>query len=166
MRKTASEHKQDIIADLVAARENLLAIIRQLPPGCLDIPCIGTLNIKDLVAHLVGWDFTNLQAVQEILAGQRPSFFQYYDTDWRSYNARLVETYRKETFDAMLAEVTVSRQQLITFLYALPAADILQGKSPKEQGRTVTIRYLLHAEAADERKHSVQVDAFRASVIS
>lgn len=119
----------------------------------------------DLFAHLVGWDFTNLQAVQEIISGQRPSFFKFYDPDWHSYNARLVETYRKEPFDDLLAEAAASHGQLVMFLQALPAAVILQGKSPKEQGRSVTIRNLLRAEAADERKHCAQLQDFLAKVV-
>jgi hypothetical protein len=53
----------------------------------------------------VGWDTTNLQAIQEILAGQYPTFSQYFDRDWQSYNARLVEQYKKDPFAELLAEV-------------------------------------------------------------
>ena len=161
MRKSASDHKDALLADLAAARENLLAVIRELPPHCLDEPCIGFWTVKDLIAHLVGWDITNLQAVKEILAEQRPSFFQHYDPDWQSYNARLVETYRREPLEALISEVGVSHVQLLSFLQSLPADVVIRGKSPKEQGRPVTIRNLLRAEAADERKHCQQVQTFR-----
>jgi hypothetical protein len=166
MRNTASKHKQVLIDHLTAAREDLLTVIRQLPAGSLNQPCIGTWCVKDLVAHLVGWDFTNLRAAQEILAGQRPSFFQYYDADWHSYNARLVETYRREPFEALLAEASSSRGQLIAFLQSMSPQQILEGKSPKEQGRTITIRNLLRSEAEDERKHCAQVRAFLAAVLT
>ncbi len=165
MRKSPSERKDALLNDLVAARESLLAVVRELPPGCLDAPCIGTWSVKDLLAHLIGWDVTNLQAVKEILAGQRPSFFQYYDPDWRSYNARLVGTYRKEPFEALLAESADTHKQLIAFLQSLPANDILLGKSPKEQGRSVTIHNLLRSEAEDERKHCAQVHTFGSTVL-
>lgn len=161
MRRTPAEQKQMIIDDLAAARNTLLAAVRDLPPDSRDATCIGIWTIKELVAHLIGWDFTNLQAVKEILAGQRPSFFQHYDTDWRSYNARLVETYRIEPLEALLESAVASHQQLVAFLQGLPPAVILEGKSPKEQGRVITIRRLLNAEAQDERKHCAQVQAYR-----
>jgi hypothetical protein len=164
MRKTPSDDKNVLLADLIAARENLLAVVSSLPPGCQDASCIGTWSVKDLVAHLVGWDLTNLQAVNEILAGQRPSFFQYYDPDWQHFNARLVETYRKEPFDALLSAAADSHQQFLAFLQSLPPDTVLKGKSPKELGRSVTIRNLLLSEAADERKHCEQVLAFGAKV--
>jgi hypothetical protein len=170
MRKTPSDHVQALhvqalIDDLIAVRASLLAAVRELPPDCLDEPCIGTWAVKDLLAHLIGWDETNLQAVKDILAGQRPSFFQYYDPDWRSYNASLVKTYRIEPFQTLLAEAAKSHSHLVEFLQSLPAEAILQGKSPREQGRSVTIRNLLRAEAADERKHCIQVQEFRAKVL-
>ncbi len=159
--QTPAEQKQMIIDDLAAARNTLLAVVRDLPPDSQDTPCIGTWTVKDLVAHLVGWDFTNLQAIKEILTGQRPSFFQYHDTDWRSYNAQLVETYRIEPLEALLESAAASHQQLVAFLQGLPPAVVLEGKSPKEQGRVITIRRLLNAEAQDERKHRDQVQAYR-----
>ena len=68
----------------------------ELPPLLHDQVLLGIWTIKDLLAHLIGWDFTNLQAIQQILAGQYPTFFKYYDKDWQSYNARLVLEYRVE----------------------------------------------------------------------
>src|SRR5512139_3557060 len=98
MARTAEQLKEELITDLIAARQCLLAEIKAMPVEKLDDACIGTWCIKDLLAHLIGWDFTNLKAVQEILTGQRPTFFQHYDKDWQSYNARLVAAYRREPF--------------------------------------------------------------------
>ena len=165
MRKTANDHKQDLIDGLIAARASVLVEAGKLPPEQLEAPCIGIWCVKDLIAHLVGWDFTNLQAVQEILEGMRPSFFQYYDPDWRSYNARLVNMYRIEPFETLMCTVADSHLKFVTFLKALPAEDILLKKSPKEQGRTITIRNLLRTETKDECNHSAQVQAFRAKAL-
>lgn len=163
MRETIQQRKDELISDLISARQAVTAEITGLAEGQLDEPCIGIWCVKDLLAHLIGWDYTNLQAVQEILAGQRPAFFQYYDKDWRGYNARLVALYRKEPFDKLLWDAETSQQELVDFLRSLPAKDLLRGKSPHEQGRTVTIRTLLKSEANDERKHAEQVRAFFAS---
>jgi hypothetical protein len=160
MAKTISNHKEEIISDLIMARQAVISEIKALPAERLDEPCIGFWCLKDLLAHLIGWDFTNMQAVQEILSGQRPTFFQYFDKDWQSYNARLVADYRKEPFDALLADAENSHRQLVTFLQSLSASELVNGKSSPEQGRTVTIRTLLRSEAADERKHAEEIHAF------
>lgn len=161
MRKTSEQRKVDLIDSLVAARRCILEAAQALSPDRLDMVFLGTWSVKDLLAHLVGWDYTNLQAVKEILAGQVPGFFQYYDQDWESYNRSLVAQYRIEPFSALLAEAAGSHQQLVAFLEALPAKDLVDGRVKREKGRTVTIRNLLRAEASDEREHAGQVSAFQ-----
>jgi hypothetical protein len=160
MRRTVNDHKEDILNELTAARQSILCEINKLSPAQVDEPCIGTWSVKDLIAHLVGWDFTNLQAVQEILAGKRPSFLQHYDRDWQTYNASLVAQYRRESIQEAMTEVEASHAELVGYLLSLPAGDLMDGKSPKELGRPVTIRNLLRSEAGDERKHAADLQAY------
>lgn len=160
MRKSVDDHKEEIITNLITTRQSILDEIKKLAPEQVDEPCIGAWSVKDLIAHLVGWDFTNLQAVQEILSDRRPTFFQSYDKDWRTYNAKLVALYRRETIQNAFSEVEESHAKLIAFLQSLPARELMDAKSPHEQGRPVTVRSLLNAEARDERIHAEQVRAF------
>ncbi len=159
-RKTVSDRKDEFIRELADARRGILELAREIPPQRLDEPFLGVWSIKDLLAHLIGWDFTNLQAIQEILDGTVPTFFRYYDKDWHSYNAGLVEKYKKEPFEALLAELNDSHHQLVTFLQALPPNDLVKGKARSEKGRTVTIRNLLQSESKDESDHAGQVRAY------
>lgn len=159
MSKSLDQHKKQLITDLISARQAIFAEITTLPEERLDQPCIGIWCVKDLLAHLIGWDYTNIQSVQEILAGQRPTFFRYYDQDWRSYNAHLVETYRKEAFQELCKDAEISHTRLVILLQSLSAEEVVNGKSPPEQGRTITIRNLLKSETSDERKHAEQLHA-------
>jgi hypothetical protein len=160
MRKTAADRKNELIAGLANARQELLDAVRSIPPELQDTPCIGHWCAKDLVAHLIGWDKTNLSAVQEILNGERPSFFQFYDKDWQSFNTNLVNQHRREPFSDLLVDAEGSHHGLVAYLLSLAEVQILEGKSPREKGRPVTIRRLLGAEAEDERKHAEQVRTF------
>ncbi len=164
MRKSMEEKKQDLIEGMVTARSSVLKAVNELPAACLNEIFLGSWSVKDLLAHLVGWDFTNLQAIQEILSGQFPAFFQYYDKDWRTYNSHLVELYRKETMADLLAEVEASHQQLVDFLKSRSAAELVNGKARSEKGRTATIRNLLLSEASDESQHADQVRAFQRQI--
>lgn len=160
MRKSIDDHKRELIDNLTAARQGILDAVMAVPPDRLDDACVGFWSVKDLLAHLVGWDFTNLQAVEEILAGKRPGFFRHYDKDWQSYNARLVEKYKIEPFAALLAALADSHQHLVYFLEGLTARDVVKAKAGSETGRAVSVRTLLRAEASDERKHAEQVKVF------
>ena len=152
-----TSQKLKLIEDLLSARRDVRETIHSLPPEQRDQPLIGEWSVKDLIAHLIGWDYTNLEAVQEILAGRRPTFFQYYDKDWRSYNAQLVSRYKREPFSDLILAVEASHQELIAFLEACSAEEITQGNARTSSGRTITIRNLLRAEADDERKHALQL---------
>ncbi len=160
MRKTIADRKTELIDELVEARNSLIRAAQLIPEEKCDEVFLGIWCIKDLLAHLIGWDVTNLQAVQEILSGQAPGFFLYYDKDWQSYNAGLVQEYRIEPFEALLAKAEESHAQWIQYLQTLPADDVVNGKSRSPKGRTITIRNLLVTEANDERKHAEQVRAF------
>jgi hypothetical protein len=157
LRKTINDRKREILADLVAARRDILEVVAALPPERVDEIFLGEWTVKDLIAHLIGWDATNRQAVMEILAGQSPTFFQYYDKDWQSYNRSLVAKYKLEPFAALLATVENSHHELISFLDSIPAKELLNSKARTTRGRTVTIHNLLRAEARDERVHAEQV---------
>ena len=160
MRKNAVDRKNDLINDLIEARQSLLAAVQSVPTGQVDQPCIGVWGVKELLAHLIGWDETNRMAVQEILAGEQPSFFSRYDTDWRTFNAALVAQHRKDSLKTMISDAELSHVQLMEYLQSLTADEVLKGKSPREKGRPVTIHNLLRAEAEDERKHAEQVRSF------
>jgi hypothetical protein len=164
MRRTMEDKKQELVEGLITARRSVLEAVRPLPVGSLDQVFLGTWTIKDLLAHLVGWDETNVQAIQEIQAGQYPTFFQFYDKDWQTYNSRLVERCRKEPFSSLLAEVERTHQVLIEFLASIPAREVVQGKGRSETGRTISIRTLLRAETRDERIHAEQVQAFQLQI--
>jgi hypothetical protein len=148
----AQAEKDGIISGLVAARKKILDAASLLSPVEQDDVFLGEWSVKDLLAHLIGWDYTNLQAVQEIRAGRRPGFFEHYDRDWKSYNARLVAEYKRDDFGELVAAVEQSHRALIDYLQAVPADEYLKRKK---------IGTLLRAETTDEEEHHRQVEAFR-----
>lgn len=148
----AQAKKDEIISGLVEARRKILDVAGMLSPAEQDEVFLGVWTVKDLIAHLVGWDYTNLEAVQAILAGQRPSFWGYYDRDWETYNARLVAEYGRDDFAELVASVEESHRKLIGFLQAIPADEYIRRK------KIVT---LLRAESKDENTHYGQVKEFR-----
>jgi hypothetical protein len=163
MRTTAEARKRALIDELAQQRRALLAEIESLPDERLEEIFLGEWCLKDLLAHLVGWDYTNREAIEQILSGQTPAFFQYYDKDWRSYNARLVAQYRCEPFGALLEAAQRSQQALIDLLEGLAAQDVLSGKAATPSGRTVRVSGLLRAEASDEGDHAAQIRAWKAT---
>jgi len=159
MRATVQAKKDKVIAALVEARQKILDAVAALPPAKQDEVFLGVWSVRDLLAHLVGWDDANLAAVQEILAGQLPSFYAHHDRDWRTFNAGLVAKYRQE-MAALLALMQDSHQRLVDFLRTVPAEEFDRDKGLRFRGYKVTIARLLQAEASDEEVHYKQIQAW------
>ena len=73
-------------ADLQHKKEILLQELRDVRSSILDVSAsfsqeeaeqvfVGSWNLLDLLAHLIGWDYTNMEASREILRGEMPSFY-------------------------------------------------------------------------------------------
>lgn len=161
MRDPAQEKKNRIISDLIGVRRKIIDAASTLSPERQDEVFLGIWCVRELLAHLAGWDFTNIEAVHEILCSKLPSFYQYYDRDWKSYNARLVEEYGKDDFADLISSVEESHSKLVEFLETVPAEEFDKDRGIRTGRRyKVTIARLLQAEIDDEKVHYTQIQDF------
>lgn len=156
--------KAEILSNLKETRERILSVMERLSVAQRDQVFLGAWSPKDLLAHLIGWDETNLQAVQSVLKGTVPAFYQHHDRNWQTYNAMLVARHKQGSFEDMLATARSSQQALLGFLQTIPPEDFKKDFGVRVRGYNVTLERLLEAEAKDERVHYRQiVDFFRPS---
>jgi len=153
----ALTEKDAILQGLVEVRQQIAHAVANIPPGSQDQAFVGVWSIKELLAHLIGWDYTNLAAVQSILADEAPAFFAHQDKDWKTYNAALVAKYRRDDFEELLAMMQASHSQLIAFLQTLDADDFYKAAHSRSRA---SIRTLLKAESKDEKVHLEQIQQF------
>jgi hypothetical protein len=152
--------KNKILSDLLETRQKILAAASGLSEARRDQVFLGIWSVKDLLAHLAGWDHTNLDAAKSVLGGELPSFYQYRDRDWQTYNAMLVKEHKKDSFKELLAEVTAAHEQLVEFLQTIPPEQVNKDFGVRFRGYKVTIQRLLEAELEDERTHLQQIVDF------
>jgi hypothetical protein len=152
--------KERLLAELVAARQAILDTAASLKPAQRGRPFLGTWTIREVLAHLAGWDYANLQAAEAIQLGKLPEFYDHRDADWRSYNEMAVARYGRDDWAAMLQTVLASHRALVAYLEALPAEVFDRDFGVRFRGYKVTIARLLAAEAKDERAHGQQVRDF------
>jgi len=69
------EKKARLLNSLLNVRGRILAKASKLSSDDEDEVFLGTWSIKDLLAHLAGWDVTNLEAARDILKGELPGFY-------------------------------------------------------------------------------------------
>lgn len=161
MSTKAQAKKDGLISGLVETRRRILNEASSLPSDKQDEAFLGVWSVGDLLAHLVGWDFTNMEAIKEILAGKVPSFYSHYDRDWKTYNAGLVAEYKRDDYADLLSSVKGSHRKLVDFLRTIPTEEFDKDRGLRFKRYKVTIARLLQAEIDDENTHHVQIKEFK-----
>ena len=152
--------KDQIVSAMVAARQNILDEVSKLSSVEQDQVFLGVWSIKDLLAHLIGWDKTTLRAVKSVLKRQLPSFYKYHDRDWQTYNAMLVKKHKKDSLDELLAEARASQANLLEYLQTIPPEKFNKDFGVRFRGYKVTIQRLLEADTEDDQIHLKQITDF------
>lgn len=163
-REKALLKKVQVLSALVDVRKRILAEASALTGEEQDRVYLGIWSVKDLLAHLTGWDYTNIKAASEVMAGEIPGFYASHDHDWQSYNATLVAKYRRDSLEEAIAQVGISHRQMIEFMQSIPPDVFEKDFGVRFRGFKVTIARLMEAEAKDEETHLEQLVQFRESL--
>jgi hypothetical protein len=150
----------ELIAAFNATRAALIEAAATVPAELRDVAFVGSWDLKDVIAHTIGWDYTNVEALPDFAAGRLPAFFERYDTDWAAINAQLVSRYRVENWDALIRSLREAQQAFVAALSALSDGGLDNAVAWK--GRRVSLRGMLHAISRDEAEHVRQIEAFMA----
>jgi hypothetical protein len=152
--------KEKVLSNLMEARQNILIEVSKLSEVEQGQIFPGIWSVKDLLAHLIGWDRTNLDAAKSTLKGQLSAFYEHRDPDWGRYNAMLVRKYKKGSMQELLAAVKDSQGRLVKFLQTIPPEQFNKDFGIRFRGYKVTIQRLLEAEAKDEQTHLRQMSDY------
>lgn len=156
----AETNKAKLLDDVARARVVILEAVNSLPHDKRREVFLGVWSSYELVAHLIGWDYANIQAIDDILAGRLPHFYAHHDRDWQTYNAQLVRQYSKESWDELMAAAAESHQRLMAVVRSLPADELYKDRGIRFRGWKVMIGRLLEADVKDCTTHAAQVLAF------
>ena len=163
-REKAVLKKVQVLSALVNVRGRILAEAAALSGEEQDRVFLGIWSVKDFLAHLAGWDYTNIKAASEVMAGKIPGFYAFHDHDWQSYNATLVAKYRRDSLEEAIAQVGISHRQMIEFMQAIPPDVFGKDFGVRFRDYKVTIARLMEAEVKDEETHLEQLIEFRQSL--
>jgi uncharacterized damage-inducible protein DinB len=150
--------KEEIIAGLIEARRQILDAVSTLSLEKQDEVFLGSWSVKDLLAHLVGWDYANIDAAKEIRAGKPPHVLEHWDPDWVKYNAELVRRYKRDNWVEQLDTIQQSHKALIEMVRTIPSEDIEKDFGVRStSGANVTVEDFLQFEIEDESRHYQQI---------
>jgi hypothetical protein len=117
------------------------------------------------MAHVIGWDYTNVEAIAEFRAGTLPAFYSHYEPTWATYNARLVETFGSKSWEELVEKVALSQAAVLGVLGSLSVEELTAG-DVSWRGRPISIVTVLRAAVRDEQEHTEQIRAFVKSLKS
>jgi hypothetical protein len=160
MNTKAPAKKEQLLAQLRETRNDILKETIALSAKKRNEIFLGIWSIKDLLAHLAGWDYTNLDAIGSVMKGKLPAFYKYRDRDWQTYNAMLVSKYKRDSFKESLALIRNSQKKLVDSLQVIPPESFGMDFGVRFRGYKVTIQRLLEADIKDGRVHIQQIKDF------
>jgi hypothetical protein len=149
----------ELIDAFERTRQALLQEAASVPPALRTTPFVGHWDLHDLLAHLVGWDHTNLESIDDMQAGRLPVFYAHYESNWDAFNAVLVTRHRDDDWDRLIRSIRASGEAVIARLRSLPG----EPPSVDWDGRRITLRGVLSAAVRDEQEHLDQVRRLKQS---
>jgi hypothetical protein len=152
--------KDQTLSALTETRQKLLSAASKISEEDQDVIFLGVWSIRDLLAHLIGWDHTNIDAIKSVMHNEVPAFYEYRDRDWQTYNAMLVKKYKRGSIQKLLMSAKHSHEKLMGFLQPIPPEVLNKDFGVRFRGYKVTIRRLLEADTKDSQIHSKQITDF------
>lgn len=160
---THEEKRSKLINQLRDVRGRILAKASIIASNYEDEVFLGTWSIKDILAHLAGWDEVNLAAAKSILDGELPEFYAHHDHDWTTYNAQLVTDYKCDDLQALIVKVRGTHTELIQFLKSIPASELYKDRGIRIRGYKVILARLLQVQKEDDEQHFKEISEFTKS---
>jgi hypothetical protein len=147
-----------IVSGLEYSRSELLKSIEGLSQRELtETPIYEDWTIKDVLAHVIGWDRRVLQTLPLMLqnrAGEIPG------VEREAYNGQSIAAWQDKSLSEVLAEIKAVHQHILSIIASTDQAEIDLRRD--RNGRIITIRsYVIDIMMDHERKHAAEIRQWR-----
>ncbi|RME71336.1 MAG: ClbS/DfsB family four-helix bundle protein [Chloroflexi bacterium] len=150
-----------IISDLEFGRSELLKAIDGLSKREMTtIPIYGDWTIKDVLAHIVGWDERVIRTLPLMLENRADDI---PDVEVEAYNRQSVAAWRDRPLAEVIARIHETHARIIHLLSQIDHMEIDRRRQRKN--RTITIRsYVIDVMMEHERGHAAEIMQWRKSL--
>lgn len=122
-------------------------------------------SVRDIVAHLIGWNRYIVQGSRQILRGELP----FYDIDpgpnYSNVNAVLVRECTDTDRSALLKRLADSTSELVMFLRTIDPAEWDRDFGVRHDDETITVKSTVEDLIADYHHHRVQLEEHGAGAV-
>lgn len=114
-------------------------------------------TVKELLAHLTGWEEAAIQSLGDQLAGRTPAIPADHGID--EYNSRSVDSRRKVDYGSVFTEWQQTRLAFRSLIENLPDAMLIQPLI-MPWGPKKTLGYLINLYGDHEEEHARDISAW------
>jgi hypothetical protein len=121
--------KQTVLGELQRGFDDLLAAVQGLDEGAMSRVFYGTWGVKDILAHIAGWQHTMTAAMERMARGEKPTpeGVDYSDSD--AWNSRFAAAMHAQNATTVVADLQQSYANYLRAAKALPADRFGEGKT-------------------------------------
>ena len=140
------------LAQLEQAVERFKACIEALPEDLFLEPMNGW-SVRDVVAHLIGWNRYTIEGCRDILRGVRPFYLDDDCYDFCNVNAASVQKYASPCRHELLSKLDTSFNELKGYLLLLSPSQWCEDTAVKHEWVTITVENTVLGLRDDYEKH-------------
>ena len=149
---------ETIISDLEYGRAQLFKSIEGLSQRELtELPIYEGWTIKDVLAHIVGWDQRTLKTLPLMLQNRASDI---PGVEVEEHNQESLAAWRDKSLAEVLAAMKSTHQQILGLLSAVDSVEIDLRR--QRNGRIITIRsYVIDVMMEHDRHHAMEIEVWR-----
>lgn len=143
--------RTQLVQQLDQARERMRAVLEHVDT---DREIYPTWTIKQILAHIAGWDDAAIASLKAHVSGTEPGTPAAEGID--VYNAQSVETREALAYDQVVKEWELARDELKRTILAMPR-DKLEATMLFPWGKTGTVAQIVAIFASHEIEHAEEI---------
>ena len=124
--KEGTETKQEYRARFKDARDRFIAEVESMSEAELEEPVVDQFSAKDLMAHILEWDYSAMYNSRLFLAGEEPDLTPDYDNDL--FNGVAVSIWRDKPGSVVLAQLKKSTQEVMDYIDSLTEKELFRDR--------------------------------------
>lgn len=117
------DSKENLMADLVAARAELLAVVDLVPPEERSSRLIcGEWTLKDTLGHVTDWEWVWVESLRQVAAGRSPQFGQFEGIEAR--NQAFFQARRDQSWEKVRSDLHAAHEVMLEALQGIDEEDL------------------------------------------
>ena len=151
------DNRDKQLADLETAYAEFIETIKSLSAEDF-LKSLGDWTVRDITAHLIGWNRITVVGCGELREGAEPFYFYDGTNDYRIINAKFFQQFPSADKEELLKEIASTKYALMNYLKTIPESEWeLDTGIPHYREGPATVARCVDSLIRDYRKHRQEI---------